>query len=80
MKADKGGYAFGSPPLGFHAHDGALVPHDGEQATVQRILALRLAGRSLREIAETLESEGHRPKRSDRWHPQTLASIIKRAG
>jgi len=78
MKADKGGYAYGAPPLGYAAHDGALVADDSEQATVKRIMSLRGAGKSLREIAQTLTDEGHKPKRSERWHPQTLASVIKR--
>lgn len=78
MKADKGGYAFGAPPLGFAAHDGALVVDAGEQATVARILELHRDGTSLRRMAMVLTGEGHLPKRSDRWHPQTLASIIKR--
>jgi hypothetical protein len=25
-----------------------------------------------------LDSEGLRPKRSTRWHPQTLAAVLKR--
>lgn len=78
MKADKGGYAFGAPPLGYEAHDGALVAQSDEQATVERIMALHQSGQSLRQIAMTLANEGHHPKRSDRWHPQTLSVIIKR--
>ncbi|MCX6397225.1 MAG: recombinase family protein [Propionibacteriales bacterium] len=78
MKADKGGYAFGSPPLGYEAHDGALVAKADEQATVERIMSLHQGGKSLRQIAEVLAVEGRRPKRSERWHPQTLAGVIKR--
>jgi len=78
MKADKGGYAFGSPPLGFEARDGALVAKADEQATVERILTLHREGESLRSIAEVLKLEGRMPKRSQRWHPQTLASVIQR--
>jgi len=78
MKADKGGYAYGAPPLGYAAHDGVLVTDTDEQATVRRIMALHADGASLRSIAETLTAEGHKPKRSQRWHPQTLSAIIKR--
>jgi DNA invertase Pin-like site-specific DNA recombinase len=78
MKADKGGYAYGAPPLGYSAHDGVLVADENEQATVRRIMALRSEGESLRAIADTLTAEGLRPKRSERWHPQTLSSIIER--
>jgi DNA invertase Pin-like site-specific DNA recombinase len=78
MKAQKGGYAFGAPPLGYAAHDGALVKDQAEQETLQRILHLKASGHSLRSIAATLEAEGHKPKRSARWHPQTLAAILSR--
>lgn len=78
-KAEMGGFAaFGSPHYGTRAVGGELVPDDREQATVARIRELRAAGASLREMAETLTAEGHRPKRSDRWHPQSLARIVAR--
>jgi DNA invertase Pin-like site-specific DNA recombinase len=78
MKAEQGGYAYGGPALGFKAVDGALVADDREQAVVRRIQELRGEGMSLRSIAAALDAEGHKPKRSDRWHPQTLASVIRR--
>lgn len=78
MKAEAGGYAFGGPPLGFKAQDRALVPDPQEQATLARIQELRNEGKSLRAIAAILESEGHSPKRSARWHPQTLAQVVRR--
>ncbi len=79
MKAEQGGYAFGSPPLGYRAHDGSLVADDQEQATLERIRQLRAEGNSLRQICAALENEGHKPKRSTKWHPQSLAAILKRA-
>jgi DNA invertase Pin-like site-specific DNA recombinase len=42
-----------------------------EQAALFRIRALHSDGKSLRAIA--LESEGHRPHRGGRWHPNTVA-------
>jgi DNA invertase Pin-like site-specific DNA recombinase len=77
-KAEKGGFAFGSPAFGYRAADGALAPDPAEQATVARIAELHASGASLRTIADTLADEGHRPKRGDRWHPQTLARIVHR--
>jgi DNA invertase Pin-like site-specific DNA recombinase len=77
-KAELGGYAYGAPPFGFEARAGELVPVEHEQATLRRILELRAAGASLREIAGTLTQEGRRPRRSDRWHPKTVASILHR--
>ncbi len=78
MKAEAGGYAFGGPPLGFRAQDRSLVPDAQEQATLARIKELRAEGKSLRAIAAALEAEGCRPKRSSRWHPQTLAAVLRR--
>ena len=77
-KAEKGGFAFGSPSYGFRAEGGNLVPDLDEQAVVARIAALRQKGDSLRQISATLTAEGHRPKRSDQWHVETLRRIVGR--
>lgn len=79
LKAQRGGYAYGAPPLGYRAHDGSLVRDDTEQATLERARQLRAEGKSLRAIASTLEHEGHKPKRSTKWHPQTVAAVLQRA-
>lgn len=75
-KAEKGGFAYGSPRFGYRAERGELVEDDGEQATVARMAELREQGASLRTIATTLDAEGHKPKRGTRWHPQTVASVL----
>lgn len=77
-KARSGGFAYGSPGYGQRAVDGALVPDDREAAAIGRMRELSAAGASLRTIADTLTAEGHRPKRSDRWHPQTVARVLRR--
>lgn len=78
-KRAAGGYAGdGSPPLGFDAVDHELVPVDSEQRAIRRIRDLHAGGHSLRSIADALHAEGHRPKRGDRWHPQTLARVLAR--
>ena len=77
-KAELGGFAYGSPAFGQRAKDGELVEDRDEQAAIARIAELHAAGASLREIAAALTAEGHRPKRSDRWHPQSLARIVAR--
>lgn len=79
QKRLQGGYSEGAPPLGLKALDGALVPNDQEQATVARIVALRASGASLRGVCHVLAQEGLRPKRGDRWHPQTVADVLRRA-
>ncbi len=81
LKASRGGYAHGAPRYGFRAEDKELVPDGTEQATVARIVELRSQEPplSLRQIAATLEAEGRRPKRGERWHPKVLARILARA-
>jgi DNA invertase Pin-like site-specific DNA recombinase len=78
-KAEQGGYAGdGSPPFGYAAVDGELVPVEAEQATIARARVLRASGASLRAVADRLHEEGHQPRRGQRWHPQTLARVLAR--
>jgi DNA invertase Pin-like site-specific DNA recombinase len=75
-KAEKGGFAYGSPRFGYRAERGELVEDDGEQATVARVAELRSEGKSLRDIGTALTAEGHKPKRGNKWHPQTVTNIV----
>jgi DNA invertase Pin-like site-specific DNA recombinase len=77
-KAATGGFAYGSPPMGFRAEGRELVPDEGERAAVAKIVALRSEGRSLRAIAEVLDREGIVSKRGGRWHPQTVRRVLER--
>ncbi|MGO9963010.1 MAG: recombinase family protein [Acidimicrobiales bacterium] len=76
-KAEKGGFAYGSPPLGWRAERGQLVVDDAESAALARMVELRNCGESLRGIATVLADEGHRTKRGARWHPQTVARALQ---
>jgi DNA invertase Pin-like site-specific DNA recombinase len=77
-KAADGGFAYGSPPFGYQAIDGELVPIAEEQATLTRIRELRGAGQSYREIGATLNAEGVKPRRGRAWHPGILSRLIGR--
>lgn len=77
-KAERGGFAYGSPPYGSRVEGGVLVSDDEQQRALRRIAGLRAEGRSFREIADVLTAEGHRPRRSDRWHPESLRRIAAR--
>ena len=44
LKAERGGYAYGSPAFGFRAEEKALVYDDAEQQATQRIAELHAAG------------------------------------
>ena len=79
-KAEKGGFAYGSPPFGYRAENGELIPVPEEFDTVARIRALHAEGRSLREIGSALEAEGRTTKRGGtRWHPTTVQSVLRHA-
>lgn len=78
-KAERGGFAYGSPAYGFRAEARELVPEPTEAAAVARIRQLRAQGASVRAIAAALTAEGHRPKRGGQWHPETVRRIIARA-
>lgn len=77
-KAKDGGYAFGAPPFGFRVEEGELVADEDEQATLARARELQQSGASIREIATTLTDEGRRAKRGARWHPTTVARVLRR--
>jgi DNA invertase Pin-like site-specific DNA recombinase len=77
-KAERGGFAYGSPPLGFKAEQRELVPVESEQAVLARISDLYRQGLSLRGIAERLDSEGFSPKRGGSWHSETIRRIVAR--
>src|SRR6478735_8001266 len=68
----------GSPPYGYCIAEGSLVPDPAEQAALVRIAELRASGATLREIARELDSTGHKPKRGERWHPESVRRIVER--
>jgi DNA invertase Pin-like site-specific DNA recombinase len=79
LKADRGGFAgFGSPPFGFRAEAGELVPDDDEQKALTLIRKLHRRGRSLRQIAQALEESGYKPRRADRWHAESVRRVVAR--
>jgi len=77
-KAAAGGFTGGKTPYGWRSQDRELVEDPAEQATLARIQELRSQGQSLRGIAATLEAEDRRPRRGERWAPNTLARILER--
>jgi DNA invertase Pin-like site-specific DNA recombinase len=78
LKAEKGGFAYGSPPYGRRAERGELGPDPDEQQVIARIRELHAAGASLREIARTLDAEGVRPRRGERWQDRSVGRIVAR--
>jgi|HubBroStandDraft_4_1064222.scaffolds.fasta_scaffold988909_2 hypothetical protein len=76
-------YTEGRVPFGY-----CVVKQDGipvrvklpeEQVTVVRIKELRDAGKSLKEIARTLEAEGRKPRKASKWGVTSIGLILGRA-
>jgi DNA invertase Pin-like site-specific DNA recombinase len=72
-----GSYAYGYRGEG-KGRERDARPYPTEQAAVRRILALRRAGASYREICTALTDEGHHPKRAEQWLPMTIKRIYDR--
>jgi len=75
-KHDNGGFAFGSPPYGYRAEAGELVPVEHEQEAIALMREWRDSGCSYRAIAEALEVT--LPARRGKWHPDTCRKILTR--
>lgn len=70
----------GEVPFGFAvADDGvALVEDPAEQEAIALVNDLRAGGMSIRAIAAELAARGV-PSRGGRWHPTTVARLVRRA-
>jgi DNA invertase Pin-like site-specific DNA recombinase len=78
-KAERDGYAYGSPRYGTRAEGGELVSDPDEAKAVAYARRLRKEGKSLRDIATALTEQGYKPKRGKAWHPQVVARILERS-
>jgi len=75
-KAAAGGYAHGAPPYGWTGSNGSLVQVPSEQRALARMVELRRAGLSMREIAVDLDVEGQPTKRGGQWSSSTVSRIL----
>lgn len=75
------GQRIGAIPYGFALGDDGktLVIDEDEQEIVNQIINLRSEGLALHAIAAHLNDNGF-PARGQRWHPSTIARIVKRQG
>jgi DNA invertase Pin-like site-specific DNA recombinase len=71
-----GRWGGGTRPFGFAGSDGRLDPLPEEQRVIAIARDLRAHGRSLREIADLLNRDGHRTKRGREWHAQQVARVL----
>ena len=70
----------GDVPYGYDLTPaGILIKNDTEQKVIKTICQLNRDGYSLRKICRELERGRHKTKRGyAKWHPQTVAAILKR--
>lgn len=76
QKAERGGYATGSPPYGQRVVDGELVEHPEEIAVLRQVRAWAVEGVGVRAIARRLNDAGVPSKRGGQWHPSTVSRLV----
>jgi len=74
----KSGWRVGTVPYGYMVADDerALIREPGEQAVLGLIRAWYQAGKSLREIADLLNSHNHRTRRGTPWRHQYVQNLL----
>ena len=81
-KAAAGRKAVGDYPFGYAAtgkgRERDVGPTEAEQKVVARIVELRRAGRSYREIAKALDTEGQKPRRAASWSAAAVRNVALR--
>lgn len=75
-KRDRG-EVYGPVPFGFRARGGKLAPHEREMEAVRLMRKLRERGKSLRAIAERLNRDGVRTRRSGKWAGRQVAYVLR---
>jgi len=75
-KAQSGGYAGGSVPLGYKVKSRELVPN-GETETIKKIFNLKRSGRySINKIANYLNKNDYPTQRGGKWYASTVSYIL----
>ena len=78
-KAQQGGYiGYGSPAFGQRAINGELVDDEREQAVIELIRRHHKSGKSLQQIANWLNSNGHTTKRGNDWKRISVKRVLDR--
>lgn len=70
------GLVFNHTPYGFQRCGSRLTPVQAEQETIQRMVAAKAAGQSLRGIASALNAGGVATKTHGTWHASTVHNIL----
>lgn len=79
LKAAQGGYAgYGSPAFGQQAIAGKLVENTTEAEVIELIRRHHKSGKSLQQIADWLNQQGYRTKRSRQWQRISVKRVLDR--
>jgi site-specific DNA recombinase len=78
-KSKGGGYAYGSPRFGMQSIKAELVSNDDEVEVINIIRRHRRSGKSYRSIANYLNDNNVKSKRSGKWHSETVSMVCKRS-
>lgn len=78
VKAEAGGYAYGSPAFGQQSVNGELVADESEQQIVDVIRRHRKSGKSFAKIADYLNAHGIKGKRGKDWYASSVSNVYKR--
>lgn len=75
VKRSKGEKTGGDHPYGYRSESGKLVKYEPEQAVLREARSCG-DGMSLRAIGEHLSHCGHKPRKGNKWHPQTVSRLL----
>ena len=80
QKAKAGGYAGGCAAIGYRAERGKkeLCEDKEKAATVRRVFEIYETARTLQQIADRLNAEGHTTKRGAKFTPMQVSRILNR--
>jgi hypothetical protein len=62
--------------FGYRRKGDLTVRDPAEQRALALIRRLRSKGQSLRDIEEALTAQGHKPRVTNHWDPQTIRQIL----
>jgi len=75
VKATKGGYSGGQPPMGYKVENGRLVINEEEAKVVRFIMERKLRGETMLSTVEALNAEGYKTRRGKPFVISTVQSI-----
>ncbi len=67
----------GPPPMGYYIKEGKLFPHEKESAVIKKIFSLFLSGRTVGEVAESLNRLGLCTRKGARFDRRNVTYILR---